>query len=215
MTSIKPFALAGAIILAMAASALQASEGTFPLEQALRERRSVRDFRPDAVRLEEIARLAWAAQGVVTASGQRTAPSAGALYPLELYVVAGNVQGLAAGVYRYEPSSGRLAALAEGERRDDLVRAAWGQRWLGEAPAIFVVAAVERRTTAKYGRRGVRYAHMEAGHAAQNLLLQATALGLGATVVGAFDDAGVKAAAALRDDAQPLYLIPVGRPRRP
>ena len=223
MTSIKLVRVAGAIMVFMLASVAQRAlsltlpeprrDGAFPLERALSERRSVREFGDAPLRLEELAQLVWAAQGQVAPGGHRTAPSAGALYPLELVVVAGNVRDLPAGVYRYQPSLHRLAPIEEGDRRQQLVEAAWGQRWLAQAPAILVIAAVERRTTAKYGARGVRYVHMEAGHAAQNALLQAIALGLGATVVGAFGDAEVKAAAALPEDAQPLYLIPVGRPR--
>jgi SagB-type dehydrogenase family enzyme len=173
----------------------------------------VREFASAPLRLDDLAQLVWAAQGQTARSGLRTAPSAGALYPLELFVVAGNVQDLAAGVYRYQPSPHRLALVAEGDRRQRLVEAALGQRWIGEAPAILVIAGVERRTTVKYGARGMRYVHMEAGHAAQNALLQAVALGLGATVVGAFSDAEVRTVTALRPDEQPLYLIPVGRPR--
>jgi len=224
LTSIKSLRAAGGIILCMLASVAAGIEpaltlpeprrdSAFALERALSERRSVREFRDTPLRFEELGQLLWAAQGEVTRSGHRTAPSAGALYPLELFIVAGNVQNLAAGVYRYQPSLHGLAPLAKGDRRMQLVEAAWGQRWLAQAPAILVIAAVERRTTAKYGTRGVRYVHLEAGHAAQNVLLQAVALGLGATVVGAFSDTEVKAAAALRDDEQPLYLIPVGRPR--
>jgi SagB-type dehydrogenase family enzyme len=220
LTSVKPARAAGAIMFFMLASAAHAltlpesrRDGAYPLERALSERRSVREFAQAPLRLEELAQLAWAAQGQVAPGGHRTAPSAGALYPLELFVVAGNVQGLAAGVYRYQPSLHGLAPLAEGDRRGELVKAAWAQLWMGHAPAILVIAAVERRTTAKYGARGVRYVHMEAGHAAQNVLLQAVALGLGGTVVGAFSDSAVKDAAALPREVQPLYLIPVGRPR--
>jgi SagB-type dehydrogenase family enzyme len=224
LTSIKPARAAATIMSCMLVSAAAASDSAralpeprrdsaYPLERALAERRSVREFRDSPLRLAELSQLVWAAQGQVTRSGHRTAPSAGALYPLELFVVAGNVQDLAAGVYLYQPSPHRLALVAEGDRRKQLVGAALGQHWIGEAPAILVIAAIERRTTGKYGARGVRYVHLEAGHAAQNALLQAVALGLGATVVGAFSDAEVKTAAALGDDEQPLYLIPVGRPR--
>jgi SagB-type dehydrogenase family enzyme len=216
LTSIKLCILAAAMILAMAVpQARTAADDAFPLDRALQERRSVRDFSGRALSRDELARLAWAAQGVVTPRGQRTAPSAGALYPLELHVVVGNVQGLEAGVYRYEPSRHRFVELATGDRRSDLVRAAWGQAWLGEAPAVFVLGGVERRTTAKYGERGVRYVHMEAGHAAQNLLLQAVALGLAAAPVGAFGDSAVQAAVGLPREARALYLIPVGHPPAP
>jgi len=187
-------------------------DGTLSLERALSLRRSVREFSAVALRTQELAHLAFAAQGVVATSGLRTAPSAGALYPLELYVACGNVEHLTPGVYCYQPLTHRLALVADGDRRHAIATAAWGQDWLEQAAAILVIAAVEWRTTVKYGERGMRYIHMEAGHAAQNVLLQAAALGLGATVVGAFSDAEVKSAAALRRDAQPLSLIPVGRP---
>ena len=224
LTSIKTARTVGAIMFYMLASVAAGteSERTLPeprrdsayaLERAFSGRRSVREFRDAPLRLEELSQLAWAAQGQVTRGGLRTAPSAGALYPLELLIVAGNVQDLAAGVYRYQPSPHRLALVAEGDRRQRLVEAALGQRWIGEAPAILIITGIERRTTAKYGARGVRYVYLEAGHAAQNALLQAVALGLGATVVGAFSDAEVRTAAALRADEQPLYLIPVGRAR--
>lgn len=183
------------------------------LEQALLERRTVRSFGVQPLRLEELAQLAWAAQGRIASDGRRTAPSAGALYPLELHIVAGNVRGLAAGVHRYRPEAHDLALMGEGDRRRELAAAACGQSWLQEAPAILVIAAIARRTTAKYGQRGMRYVLMEAGHAAQNVLLQAGALDLDAAPVGAFSDAEVHAAAALGDAAEPLYLIAVGRPR--
>jgi SagB-type dehydrogenase family enzyme len=185
----------------------------YSIERALSERRTVREFSAAVLPLADLAQLAWAAQGVLAPSGRRTTPSAGALYPLEVYILAANVQDLAPGVYRYQPALHRLAAVAEGDRRKTLAEAAWGQRWMEQAPAILVIAAVERRTTAKYGQRGVRYGHMEAGHAAQNALLQAVALDLDVALVGAFTDADVQAALGLPRDARPLYLIPVGRPR--
>lgn len=183
----------------------------YALERALAERRSEREFADAALRLAEISQLLWAAQGLT--HGYRSAPSAGALYPLEVYVAVGRVEQLAPGVYRYQSSGHRLARIALHDQRAELARAAYGQSWLGEAPAILVLAGVERRTTVKYGERGVRYVHMEAGHAAQNVLLQAVALGLGATPVGAFDDHRVAAALGLQAGERPLYLIPVGRPR--
>ena len=188
-------------------------DSTYSLERALWQRRSLREFGAAALTTEELAQLAWAAQGVVTRSGLRTTPSAGALYPLELYVAAGDVDDLAPGVYLYQPSSHRLASVVQIDYRSVIARAALDQRWLEQAAAILVIAAVERRSTGKYGERGVRYVYMEAGHAAQNVLLQATALGLGATVVGAFSDSDLKAVLRLRRDARPVYLIPVGRPR--
>lgn len=182
--------------------------GRMSLEEAIAARRSVREFLPDPLKPEELSQLLWAAQGVTSRDGRRTAPSAGALYPLETYVVLPN------GCFRYDPARHRLVPVSGEDRRAALCRAALDQPCIAGAPAVIVLAADFERTKAKYGRtRGPRYVHMEAGHAAQNVLLEATALGLGAVPVGAFDDAGVRAALELPPDREPLYLIPVGRPR--
>lgn len=188
--------------------------GTVSLEESLAHRRSVRDFSDEALTLDEISRLAWAAQGVV-APGHRTAPSAGATYPLEIYLAAGNVENLAAGVYRYLPERHRLETVSEGDIRQRLGDAAVNQEWLSSAPLVMAIAAVFDRTAARYGRRAERYVDMESGHAAQNLLLQTTVLGLGATPVGAFDDDEVSRLLHLPVGETPLYLIPVGRPAHP
>ncbi len=182
------------------------------LERTLRERRSVRDFRPAALKLAEVSQLLWAAQGITSREGFRTAPSAGALYPLEVYLVVGRVEGLGAGVYLYRPHGHKLLPVGAGDRRDALAAAAYGQQWVEDGAAVLVFSAVERRTTRKYGSRGVRYVHIEVGHAAQNAFLQAVALGLAAAVVGAFDDARVHDLIDMGEDEQPLYLMPVGRP---
>lgn len=187
--------------------------GAPSLEETLAQRRACREYRDAALTLGEIGQLVWAAQGV-THAGYRSAPSAGALYPLELYIVAGKVEGLACGVYKYLPGGHRLTPVRTGELRADLAQAALGQDCVRGAAAVLVFAAVERRTTRKYGARGMRYIHIEVGHAAQNALLQATALGLGAVVVGAFDDQAAKALLGLGAEEQPLYLLPVGRPER-
>lgn len=187
--------------------------GGLSLDEALARRRSVREFSLEALTLADISRLAWAAQGL-TGPGHRTAPSAGATYPLEVYLAAGNVENLSTGVYRYLPQQHRLEGLFDGDIRVRLADCA-GQEWLSRAPAIVVIAAVFDRTTARYGERGKRYVHMEAGHAAQNLLLQAAALGLGATPVGAFNDGELSRLLHLPAGETPLYLIPVGRPSRP
>jgi len=187
-------------------------ESACALERALHERRSVREFGAAPLSPAAVSQLLWSAQGV-SHDGHRTAPSAGALYPLALYLVAGHVRDLAAGVYRYEPAEHRLSQVAAGDRRNALAEAAQGQRWIADAAAILAIAAVERRTAVKYGNRGVRYIHMEAGHAGQNVLLQAAALGLGAAPVGAFEDDAVAAVLSLRASEEPLYLIAVGEPR--
>lgn len=188
--------------------------GAMSLEETLTHRRSVREFAPSALTLAEISRLVWAAQGV-TAHEHRTAPSAGATYPLEVYLAVGNVEDLAAGVYRYLPERHRLEVASAGDVRTQLAHAAISQTWISQAPMVVVIAAVFDRTSARYGKRAERYVHMEAGHAAQNLLLQATALELGATTVGAFNDSEVSRLLHLPSDTAPLYLIPVGRPARP
>jgi SagB-type dehydrogenase family enzyme len=189
------------------------TDSAYSLERALSQRRSVRDFSRAALALTEVSQLLWAAQGVTGTGGLRTAPSAGALYPLEVYLVVGNVQHVAAGVYTYEPLKHRLAQIAAQDKRVDLAGAAYDQDWLAECAALLVFTGVERRTTGKYGERGVRYLHMEAGHAAQNVLLQAVALGLGGAVVGAFDDDRVRRILSLPSGEQPLYLVPLGRPK--
>lgn len=186
--------------------------GPVSLEEALRTRRSVRAFSQAPITLEELSQLLWAAQGITDPRGFRTAPSAGALYPLELYVVAARVKGLKPGVYRYIPRGHRLEARAQGDRRQALARAALGQPWVQKAPVVFCIAAFYERTTRKYGDRGLRYVHIEVGHAAQNLCLQAVALGLGAVTVGAFYDHEVAKVLDLPPEHRPLYLIPVGRP---
>ena len=181
------------------------------VEAAIRSRRSIREFGPGSITLEEISQILWAAQGITDRAGYRTAPSAGALYPLEISLIVGDVRSLPAGIYRYSPRAHALEAGAAGDRRAAIAEAALSQRWIADAAAILVIAAVEERTTVKYGRRGVRYVHIEIGHAAQNVYLQAAALGLGTTIVGAFKDNEVKDVANLRRDETPLCLLPIGR----
>lgn len=185
--------------------------GRVPLEECLSKRRSIREYKDSPLSTSDIAQLLWAAQGVTSEDRRRTAPSAGALYPLETYLVACNVEGLAAGVYKYRPEEHRLSLVAAGGRGRDVARAALNQDFIQHAGAVILVAAVNRRTTAKYGQRGIRYVHMEAGHAAQNVCLQATALGLGCVPVGAFDDSRLRQVLQLGADEEPLYLLPIGR----
>jgi len=187
--------------------------GEAGLYNILRQRRSVRSFTPEPLSLAQVAQLLWAAQGISAAPDYRTAPSAGALYPLELHLLAGQVDGLAAGSYRYDPTRHALTDVTTDDLREALASAALNQDWVAEAPAVVVIGAVEARTTRKYGRRGIRYVLIEAGHAAQNLLLQAVALGLGGAVVGAFDDEQVQALLSMPGDERPLLILPVGHPR--
>ena len=183
-------------------------KGTLTLEEALARRRSVRNFYDTPLTLAELGQLLWAAQGTTHPSGLRTAPSAGALYPLEVYAVTREA------VYHYEPPGHRMTVHRQGDVRPALHAAALRQDSVLQAPAVIVISAVYARTAQKYGEeRTPRYVQLEAGHAAQNVLLQATALELGAVPIGAFEDNQVKQALALPSEQQVLYLIPVGRPR--
>ena len=172
--------------------------------------RTTRSFSPRPLSLPQVARLLWAAQGISSRDGDRTAPSAGALYPLELQLVVGNVEGLPSGSYRYDAMNHTLEAMVPEDLRRTIAEAALHQGWIAQAPAIVIVSAVESRTTRKYGTRGVRYVHMEVGHASQNLLLQAVALGLSGSVVGAFDDERLKRLLQLLVEERPLAILPVG-----
>ncbi len=185
--------------------------GATSVEEALMKRRSVRFFKEGPVLLAELSQLIWAAQGMTDPRGFRTAPSAGALYPLELYVVAGNVTGLQPGLYKYGRKSHELLSVAKGDRRNDLCSAALGQSSIKKAALVLVLSGVYERTTAKYGERGIRYVHMEAGHAAQNVYLQAVPLQLGTVVIGAFDDEELKKMFKMTDSEMPLYIMPVGK----
>ena len=183
------------------------------MEAALGRRRSVREFKREALTLSEVSQLLWAAQGTIDAEGRRTVPSAGALYPLEVLLVAGKESALPAGVYRYLPQDHELVRVAEGDIRTKLAAAALEQDWLSDAPVTIVVTAVYARTARRYKQRAERYVHMEVGHAAQNVHLQAVALDLGTVVVGAFDDAQVKRVLGLAGNEDPVCLMPVGKPR--
>jgi len=189
--------------------------GTMSVEEAIAKRRSIREYVAKPLTLKQLSQLLWAAQGVTDPRwGFRAAPSAGATYPLEVYVVVGKngVSELEAGVYLYNPSDHTLGLLFTGDLRSELSSAALGQKWVAEAPLNIVIAAVYERTTVRYGERGTRYVHMEVGHAGQNIYLQATALGLGTVVVGAFEDVEVQKILRLPEDHKPLYIIPVGYP---
>ncbi len=192
------------------------TRGSIALERALAGRRSRREFAAAPLTRTELAQLLWAAQGRTDAQGHRTAPSAGAQYPLRLWLVAGDVAGLDPGVYAVATDPGSLlapaSASARGDRRAAVADAALGQAWLRHAPALIVLAADPRATRARYGERADRFVAIEAGAAAQNLLLQAQALGLGGTMVGAFDEPRLRAALGLPADQQPLLIVPVGRP---
>jgi SagB-type dehydrogenase family enzyme len=186
-------------------------EGSVSVEQTLLARRSVRTFARDPLSVDDLTQLLWATQGMTHPRGYRTAPSAGALYPLELYAVVGHMVGLPAGLYRYRGRDHALEATSARDLRAELSAAALNQRPVERAPVTFLLTAVYARMTATYGRRGIRYVDMEAGHAAQNLCLQAVALDLKSVVIGAFQDEAIQRIALLPEDEAPLYLVPVGR----
>jgi len=183
------------------------TDGEMSLEQTLAKRRSIRQFRPQDLTLEQIGQLAWAAQGITKPdTGFRTAPSAGATYPLELYLLTKD------GVFRYIPKGHKLARVATEDKRAALARAAYGQGSVSGAPLDFVITGIYERTSARYGDRAERYVILEAGHVAQNIHLQAVALGLGSVPVGAYTDEAVSEVLDLSADETPLYIIPVGHP---
>ena len=185
------------------------ARGGMSVEEAIAQRRSVRSFTSQELSLTEISQLLWSLQGITdTVRGFRAAPSAGALYPLEVYLLDRG------GVYHYIPSEHKLVKKIDRDLRKELAVAALSQPWVEHAPAVFVIAAVYSRVSRKYGEeRGARYVHIEVGHAAENLHLQAVALGLGSVPVGAFYDREVKKLLSLPPDEEPLYIIPVGHPR--
>jgi len=176
------------------------------VEEALNRRKSVREYSGEALTETETAQLLWAAQGITHGERLRTAPSAGALYPFEVYVATAD------GFSHYDPASHVIELLSSEDLRHEIYLAGLSQDALVDPPAVFVISGVVERTAEKYGDRAERFVFMEAGHAAQNILLQAVALGLGAVPVGAFNDAQLRSALGLASDEAPVYLIPVGRP---
>jgi SagB-type dehydrogenase family enzyme len=177
------------------------------LEKTLSERRSQRSFAPMPLELAEMGQLLWAAQGTTSPSGKRTAPSAGALGPLEVFVVTAD------GVCHYLAQEHALKARASGDRRSVLASAAADQVQIATAPMVMVITGILSRTAWKYGGdRAWRYVNLEAGHAAQNVLLMATAMGLAGVPMGAFDDNAVMDVLGLPADHRPLYLVALGRP---
>ncbi len=186
--------------------------GNLPVEAALAARRSVRAYSEGPLHIDEISQLLWSAAGIsCEETGYRTAPSAGATFPLELYLVVGDVVSLSSGLYHYETEGHRLRKVSSGDLRTDLYAAALQQAPIRDAPALLILSAVYERTTRRYGQRGVQYVHMEAGHAAQNVYLQAVSLGLGTVVIGAFDEERVLTIMGTSSDETPLYIMPIGR----
>ncbi|MEA1977573.1 MAG: SagB/ThcOx family dehydrogenase [Chloroflexota bacterium] len=181
------------------------AQGSISLEQAIGSRESIRSFTNQPLSLEQLGQLLWAGQGLRDALGQRTVPSAGALFPLELYLA------IEEGAYHYVPEKHQLEPHVEGDMRSSLSSAALGQECIAQAPATFLLTAVFSRIETKYGKeRSPQYIYLEAGHAAQNILLQATALELHGVPVGAFYEEQVSKVLQLPQAHYPLYLIPLG-----
>jgi SagB-type dehydrogenase family enzyme len=189
-------------------------DGKVSVERAIKQRRTIRGFLPKALSLAQLSQLLWSAQGITDDShGYRSAPSAGALYPLDVYTIVGSVRELETGVYRYNPESHSLKLISGGDSRHDVATASLSQMWIAEAPVVFVVTSEYERITWKYRDRGIRYAHIEVGHVGQNIFLQAEALGLGAGIVGAFHDDEVTKAIGAPEVQKPLIVMPVGYKR--
>ncbi len=212
------FALAGCEAPPLAASTPRgeiltlpapSSSGTMPLEAALARRRSIRSFTAEPLTTAELSQLVWAAQGITDPSrGYRSAPSAGALFPLELYLVKAD------GIFHYLPHGHRLERVAETDQRAELASAAYGQDALRRAALDLVIVGVLERTRVKYGARAEAFVNLEAGHAAQNLLLEATAMGLGAVPIGGFEESALARALPLAPGETPLYIVSIGHPRQ-
>ncbi|WP_258084885.1 SagB/ThcOx family dehydrogenase [Thermococcus thermotolerans] len=184
-------------------------EGRMSLEEAIDRRKSIRRYKDEPLNIEEVSQVLWAAYGI-NRWGKRTSPSAGACYPFEVYVVVENVEGLSPGIYRYDGKAHALEKVMEGHFRKVLAETCFGQRCVATAPLNIVIVAHYERTTRRYGERGVRYVHIDAGHVGQNIYLQATALNLGTVAVGAFRDDEVKKV--LDVPGEPLYIFPLGIP---
>ncbi|MGD2148612.1 MAG: SagB/ThcOx family dehydrogenase [Anaerolineae bacterium] len=184
------------------------TDGPVSVEAAIAKRRSVRRYGPENLTLDEIGQLLWAAQGITgERESRRAAPSAGGRHPLVFYVCRSD------GIWRYRPQAHTLTLHLDQDVREALGEAAWRQDFIGQAPCVFAISAIFERSTERYRDRGkVRYVPMDTGHAAENLALQAVALGLVSVAVGAFDDGLVREVLALPGQEEPLYLIPVGHP---
>ncbi len=211
------FSVLGLVGIEMGHAAIQlpdpSLDGKISVEKAMSERRTIREFKDRPLSMAHLSQLLWAAQGITDPMiKRRTAPSGGALYPLDIYALIGKnrVEKVEAGVYHYLPKEHSVSQVKQGDCRKEIASVSLGQMWVTQAPVIFIITAEYRRITWKYGERGIRYALMEGGHVGQNLFLQAEALGLGAGIVGAFNDLEVSKGAGLPSQHEPLLIMPVG-----
>ena len=191
------------------------------IEKALKKRRSIRNYSAESLSIEEISQIFWSAYGVTLhkdgmpdflRGGLKTAPSAGATYPLEIYIVASDVTDLPAGIYKYKPEGHKLIKISDEDKREELYEASFGQKWVKDAPASLVYSAVFSRTTDRYGQRGrERYVCMDLGHSAENVYLQCVSLKMGTVAIGAFDDLKLKLVINMTKEEEPLYIMPLGK----
>jgi len=191
------------------------------IEKTLKERRSIRSYTNEVLTISEISQILWAAYGVTLyedgmpdflRGGLKTAPSAGATYPLEIYVVVSDVTDLPIGIYKYKPDGHKLLKISDEDKRDGLFEAAYSQEWVKDAPASLVYSAVFSRTTKRYGERGrERYVCMDLGHSAENVYLQVVSLNMGTVAIGAFDDQKLKLIVNMTKEEEPLYIMPLGK----
>jgi len=197
-------------------------KGKVSLEETILRRRAVRRYRRDPLNLSQLSQILWSAQGITGTREFRAAPSAGATYPLEIFVFVGK-QGviaseakqapeeLQAGIYHYEADSHSLSLHKPADLRPDLARATLDQEFIIDAPVDIVICALYHRTSYRYGRRGERYVHIEVGHVGENIHLQAVALGLATVEIGAFNDEEVRKVLGVEEQIKPLYIMPLGK----
>ena len=193
------------------------TDGDLSIESALENRRSQRNFRDKPLSVDQLSQILWAAYGITSPrpdnpslrGGLRTAPSAGALYPLEVYAIVGNVDGIEPGAYKYLSEEHKIIMVASGDVRDSLADAVFRQSMVTEAPAAIFYSAVFSRTTERYGEQGRHFVYIELGHSAQNVYLQAEALQLGTCAIGTVTEAA-REILNLPEEEDPLYLMPIG-----
>ena len=201
-------------------------KGKVSLEETILRRRAVRGYRRDPLGLSQLSQILWSAQGITGTREFRASPSAGATYPLEIFVLVGKQgvldsevpmqsgqapEALQAGIYHYEVDSHSLSLHKPGDSRPDLARATLAQEFIIDAPVDIVICALYHRTSYRYGRRGERYVHIEVGHVGENIHLQAVALGLATVEIGAFNDEEVRKVLGVEEQIKPLYIMPLGK----
>ncbi len=200
-------------------------DGKVSLEKALSKRRSIRKYSKDSLSISEISQILWAAQGITQKiedppsiwrskqwmGGLRTAPSAGGLYPIELYIAVGEVKGLSQGLYKYNPQQHAIIKVLEGDKRVDISNAALKQSCIRRGAVNIIIFGVYKRTAFKYGKRAERYVQIESGAVCQNIYLQSYALDLGTVFVGAFKDDSLKSTLNIPEDEYPLGIMPIGK----